>query len=166
MGRKLTKDTPIKFSYKMKIMPKQLPEKWYNLYRLRYSKYSNFYKKNRGLLNPMFDVLVEKIAFLSVFLLYIESPDYGKNPETGKSDGTVSMLNPLYLEDYVKAVAGLNKVMEQMMKYTEVKIIQKETHDIPIRPKEIASGELDNRITELIQKGKGRISITATGTRT
>ena len=155
MGRKASGE----FSYKRIIYDKKLPDKWNNLYRYRYGKLRDYYLNVKKRDNPLYDIILEKIAFISVYTLYVESGDYKEFP----------IDNPLYIADYSMIIDKMLKVLDKLLQYTEVKINVKREMDIPgIGPDdigELSDDELNSRAIALISQAKGRIKVTASGTK-
>lgn len=148
------------FVYQTKIYTKKLPPKWNSLYRYRYTKYMKYYKEVKKNNNPLYEIIIEKIAFISVYALYVEAGDYENLP----------IDNPLYMNEYTAIIDKLVKVLDQLLKYTEIKITASKELELPDitndQLKSLTDDELNARAIDLISKAKGRIKITATGTKT
>ena len=148
------------FVYQTKIYTKKLPPKWNSLYRYRYGKFMKYYREVKKIYNPLHEIVIEKLAFLSVYALYVESGDFEQLP----------IDNPLYMNEYATIIDKLVKVMDQFLKYTEIKITASKELELPDitndQLKSLTDDELNARAIDLISKAKGRIKITATGTKT
>jgi len=147
------------FSYKRIIYDKKLPEKWNRLYRYRYAKLREYYLKVKKQSNPLYDIILEKIAFISVYTLYVEAGDFKEFP----------IDNPLYISDYATIIDKLLMVLNKLLQYTEVKITASKSFELPEATADeitnLTDEELNARAVELISKAKGRIKVTTSGTK-
>jgi len=145
---------------KQKIMPKNLPEKWANLYHRRYTQLSSYYRKKK-MSNPLLEILIERYAFISCYILYLESPDI-------KEDGNI--LSVKNLENYMAMQTTLNKQMDQIIRHLGTKDKELPDDETPSESnkyqskkpsltkegtKELSDEKLKKRISDLVRKGKG-----------
>lgn len=130
---------------------KELPPYWFKRYRNTYLRYRKFYGitgSGKGL-SPMHEILIEKVAYLSVKMLYFESPDFLK--ETG-----LNIENPLYMGKYDNQIKAMVKLIEQLQKYTEPKPIARSEKKILTlnttaqEIKELKDADLNRAISEII----------------
>ena len=144
--------------FKQKIMPKNLPEKWQKLYHRRYVRLASYCRK-KGVLNALLEILIERFAFISCYILYLESPD-------AKIDG--NMLSVKKLKSYMAIQATLNKQMDQIIKQmgtsqspNEINPPKSKKYKIKKssltkgKTKELSDEKLKKRISYLVKKGKG-----------
>jgi hypothetical protein len=130
---------------------KELPPYWYQRYRNTYLRYRKFYgiTGNAKGLSPMHEILIEKVAYLSVKMLYYESPDFFK--ETG-----LNIENPLYMGKYDNQIKAMVKLIEQLQKYTEPKPVARSVKKVLTvnttaqEIKELKDADLNRAITEII----------------
>ena len=104
----------IEISYDKILEDKELPEYWHRKYILTHTRWRKFYgmrARNRDI-NPMHEVLVERISLLHVKMQYFESPDF-------KEDTGLNIENPLYMGKYDEMLKSMVKIVEQIQKYTE-----------------------------------------------
>lgn len=142
------------------LMPKNLPEKWTKLYHKRYAQLLSYYRK-KDLLSPPLEILIERLAFISCYILYIESPDAIKDE---------NILTVKNLENYMAIQAALNKQMDQIARHLGAKEKESSGDEKPPKPikdqykkpsltkegaKELSDDKLKKRIAHLVRKGKG-----------
>lgn len=143
-------------SYDKLLEDKALPPYWQRKYRLAYRRFRKFYGIGARNSNPMHEILLEKIAYLSTKMMYYESPDFIE--ETG-----VPIENPLYMGKYDTLIKSMVKLVEQMQKYTEAKpitTVEKKSLNLSVKAtakelKELSNEELDSEIARLLDGGKG-----------
>ncbi len=133
--------------YKKFIDEKSLPSDWQRLYRLEYRRIRSYYKKFMRIDNPVYNIIFEKVAYISIKLRYIESDEFAKNTE-------VDIEDPLFLKEYNNLISTLNKTMEQVMKYTEVakKSIKKEELRLSINAQSMTDKELNEHLQQIIDR--------------
>ena len=155
---KIPKD-PNTVLLRLRGMPKSLPEKWEKLYRKRYTQVSSYYRK-KGLPSPLLEILIERFAFISCYILYLESPD------CEKEDGNI--LSAKNIENYMALQAALNKQMDQINRQLGIKESSGDTGPPESKRqqnkkpsltkggiKELSDGKINKRISDLVRKGKG-----------
>lgn len=143
-------------SYDKLLEDKSLPPYWQRKYRLAYRRFRKFYGIGARNSNPMHEILLEKIAYLSTKMMYYESPDFFA--ETG-----VPIENPVYMGKYDTLIKSMVKLVEQMQKYTEPKpvtTIKKKNLNLSVNTtakelKELSNADLDNEIARLLGGAKG-----------
>ena len=143
----------IEISYDKILEDKELPEYWHRKYILTHTRWRKFYgmrARNRDI-NPMHEVLVERISLLHVKMQYFESPDF-------KEDTGLNIENPLYMGKYDEMLKSMVKIVEQIQKYTESRpktVSKKATLKLTANVtadelKEIKNDVLDAEIAKLI----------------
>ena len=143
----------IEISYDKILEDKELPEYWHRKYILTHTRWRKFYgmkARNRDI-NPMHEVLVERISLLHVKMQYFESPDF-------KKDTGLNIENPLYMGKYDEMLKSMVKIVEQIQKYTESRpkaVAKKATLKLTANVtadelKEIKNDVLDAEIAKLI----------------
>ena len=148
-------------AYEKLIEDKNLPAYWYQKYSLFYRRLRKHYGIVRYKGNPLQEVLLEKIAYVSIKMQYIESPDFYK--ETG-----IPIENPIYLDKWDSILKIMLKFIEQMQKYTEPKPPQKkETKKLVVNInkdlKEIPDADLNSVIRQLTSGEEEAIEVIALG---
>ena len=157
----------IEISYDKILEDKELPEYWHRKYILTHTRWRKFYgmkARNRDI-NPMHEVLVERISLLHVKMQYFESPDF-------KEDTGLNIENPLYMGKYDDMLKSMVKIVEQIQKYTESRpkaVAKKATLKLTANVtadelKEIKNDVLDAEIERLISGEKVTPEETVDGT--
>ena len=157
----------IEISYDKILEDKELPEYWHRKYILTHTRWRKFYgmrARNRDI-NPMHEVLVERISLLHVKMQYFESPDF-------KEDTGLNIENPLYMGKYDDMLKSMLKIVEQIQKYTESRpkaVAKKATLKLTANVtadelKEIKNDVLDAEIERLISGEKVTPEETVDGT--
>lgn len=105
-----------KLSYDKILEDKELPDYWHRKYLLVHARWRAYYgmKARSKDINPMHEILVERIALLHVRMQYFESPDFLK--ATG-----LKIENPLYMGKYDELLKTMVKLVDQIQKYTEAR---------------------------------------------
>jgi HSP90 family molecular chaperone len=155
-------------AYHKYLTEKSLPDAWNKKFRLTAKRLKRFYKTERGISHPLFDIILERVASLATKVEYYESKEYAI---TYKTD----IHHPTKGSEFNFLTSTLNKSMEQMMKYTEKKASQvgpkrrklTETISIDGEPKEVkklTDEQIFNRVNQIIGESSKRVRVTATRT--
>lgn len=150
-----------KINYYQIFHEKDLPYYWFQVYKLEYSRLRKWYGLKRKEGHPLFDLILEKVAYVKTKMLFVESPDFYKI--TG-----LKIDNPKYYSEYTKIMNNLVKVLEQIMKYTEStkKETKSETKSLTL-VKEMKSiegmseEEIEEEIRRITNKRRGAIETSA-----
>lgn len=129
-------------SYKHLLYASGYPEEWDKLYRVLYKRLKRHYYKKLGYDNPLFEVILEKVAYLTTKIKYAESTP------AKKVDGE------RFSQMYNRTLKTLLATLEKLMKYTETtkKKVTQETINKEV--KELTDEELNKELKKLIGGGK------------
>lgn len=150
--KKNPKDAKGHLGYHKFIFDKGLPEYWEEVYRLNYKRLKRYYWKEKYITNPIMAICIERIAYLNTQLLFMESDDY-------KDIYGALLEKQDMMKKHAQLQQMLNKALEQLMKYTEVKVVPNR-NITTIKKKEIRSvkdaselsdRELQEQIRERLQ---------------
>ena len=136
-----------------RIYETNFPEKWDKLYGLLKKRLIRYYFKEMGFKNPLFEIILEKIAYLTVKLKYVENET--RDIEQSKKA----------FESYSKILSLFNRTLEQLMKYTEranKDKSAKKVRDIT-EVKELSDEDLQQRLAGIVKRGKARVRAAAPG---
>ena len=140
--------------YKKLIDKKALPDFWQRKYELVYSRLRRYYKKTEGLENPMFELLLEKIAYITAKLRYMESEDFKDEGYDVNDPSSIMLMGNL--------VATLNKTCEQVMKYSMTTRKENISKSLSVRIKqvhELSDKELDERLRSIVTRPEASVDI-------
>lgn len=116
MTHKVTTADGKELRYDKILEDKELPPYWHRKYVLSHTRWRRYYgmKARNKDINPMHEILVERIALIHTKMQYFESPDF-------KKDTGMNIENPLYMGKYEELLKAMIKVVDQIQKYTEAR---------------------------------------------
>lgn len=140
--------------FKRYLFPKGLPEEWEKVYRLTFKRLKRYYWKEKYVTNPIMAIILERIAYTQARLQYMESDDYTKN-----FPGLTEKLD--FEKKHNSIQKDLLKSMEQLMKYTEVKVVPNRVN-VKVQKKRIETSEDVQQLSdnELQRQIKGYLEST------
>ena len=118
------------------------------LYESLYRGLLKYYKKKEYSSNPVFAIILERIAYITAKLKYADL-----YPRIFDSESFANIYNS-YMRQLLNA-------LEQLMKYTEVKTTKREIdskEEVTHKYKGMTIDELEDRAREILGKGPGRIT--------
>jgi len=151
-------------SYDKILEDKNLPDYWLRKYNLAHARWRRYYgmRGRSGEINPMHEVLVERMALIHTKMQWMEHPDFEE--ETG-----MKIENPLYMGAYDNLLKQMVKLADQIQKYTEPKpkaAIEKKSLTVTATAKdikELKDEQLNAAIKELISGEEGAVKAIAGG---
>jgi len=124
-------------------------EDWANdLYEALYRGLIRHYKLANYSSNPVFLIILERIAYITTKLKYADL-----YPRIFDSESFANIYNS-YMRQLLNA-------LEQLMKYTEVKTTKREIdskEEVPHKYKGMSADELEDRAREILERRPGRIT--------
>jgi hypothetical protein len=131
--------------YKKLMDQKSLPDFWQKKYQLIYARLRKYYKITATLTNPMFDIILEKTAYYTAKLRYMESNDFAESGYDVNDPSSIILMSNM--------VQTLMKSCEQAMKYSETmkKSSTSKSFDVKIKAiSQLSDKELNERLRGIV----------------
>jgi hypothetical protein len=147
--------------YKKYIFEKNLPPKWEDIYRLTFKRLKRFYWKEKYVTNPLMAIILERVAYLNTKLQYMESSDFIIDSEDIKALLDFEKKHSTIQQELIKS-------LEQLMKYTEVKVVPNRVN-VKVTKKQIEKASdvirlSDRELNEQIRERISSTEVTVRGT--